>query len=349
MTDAANPETGAEGLSVDAAAEQLSGILSPPEKKPAQEAQPESEAPAPEVEQTEGDEAQESAQEATEAEQELAFQSLQELAEALEVPLDDLLGKVKAKVKIAGSEKDVTLAELRDGYQMESDYRKKTSELSEQRKAFEAERERLAQDITVRMNEAAQMSQFLEQQLMAEYNAVNWNELRQTDPAEFAARKQEYNERYMQIQQVKQGVALEIQRQQEEVHQKTQAEMRDLLQKEQARLVEKIPEFADETKAKQLKTEMREFLRGHGFTDAEINGVVDHRHVLMIRDAMKYRDLQSKKPAVTNKVKDAPKLLKPGSKPSKDSQNSEARRELLARLKKSGRAEDAAALIKNMI
>lgn len=359
MENTANPTQGAESLSLGQAAQKISGILGSKSEKPKAEAKPEKQEVVQEVQQeteetqsqeveTESQSAETEPTEASEASQQTEFERLEELAEALEMPLDKFLSKVKAKVKISGEEKEVTLDELRNGYQMESDYRRKTSELSEQRKTFEAERERIATEVKGRLNEAAQMSQFFEQQLLAEYNGINWTELRQTNPAEYAALQQDYNQRYSQLQNAKQRLALESQRIQHEEQSKSVEAFRTNLRKEQEQLVSYIPEFGDETKAKALKAEMRDFLKSSGFKDEEVNQVYDHRHVLVIRDAMKYRALQTKKPEIANKVKDAPKLSKPGAKSSSDP-NQAVVKELRARLRKSGSVKDAAAFLKGRI
>lgn len=282
------------------------------------------------------------------AKQETSFQHLQEIAEALEMPLDQFMGNIKGRVKINGEEKDVTLAELQKGYQMEADYRHKTSELSEQRKALDAERERMAGEFKSRLSEASQLTQVLEGQLLQEYNSVNWTELRDTNPAEFAARKQEYNERYAQIQNAKHQMSLESQRLDQERETKLQADLTKLRQDEMEKLVVKIPEFADSTKAEPLKQEIRKYLYSYDFTDGDIDQIIDHRHLLIVRDAMKYRELQNKKPMVENKVKEAPKLVKPGVK-SNDSPESAKQNELHARLKKSGSLRDAAALVEKLL
>ena len=71
-------------------------------------------------------------------------------------------------IKIDGKDTDVTLDELKSGYQKDSDYRKKTTELAEQRKAFEgqaqaihAERQQYAQALGQVQTEASkQLAQY---------------------------------------------------------------------------------------------------------------------------------------------------------------------------------------------
>jgi len=350
MTEQANPTQGAD---LHAAADRIGNILDPKpqEEAPKQEVTQEAAPPAaPETVEQETQEQQdagsESQEAATQESEERQFSSLQELAEALEMPLDDFLGKIKGKVKINGVEQDVTLADMRNGYQMEADYRRKTAELAEQRKAFESERERIASEIGTRFTEAQQITGFLEQQLMGEYNSIDWNQLRVSDPAEFAARKAEYNDRFSQIQALKANVVHQLQAQQAELEQKNVHALQSMLAEEQQKLFSAIPEFADEAKAKEIKGQMRDFLKGLGYNDQEIGNIYDHRHVMILRDAMAYRALKSKGAEVKNKVVNAPKLQKPGPKPDAGVTADRNIRERMAKLKKSGRVEDAAALIK---
>lgn len=351
MTEANPP-----GADLHTAADRIGSILDPkPAEKPEPEAtEPEAkEAEAPEVEAKEApaqepqdaqDQPQEAEQQETQAQSD--FSTIQELADAIGIPVDDFLGKIKGKVKINGVEQDVTLADMRNGYQMESDYRRKTAELAEQRKAFEAEREQVSNELGQRYTEAQQITGILEQQLTAEYQAVDWNTLRVSDPAEYAAKKQEFGERYNYVQGLRANVNAQLQQQQQALQQKQVEGLQQMLLQESERLSAVAPEFGDEAKAKVIKGELKDFLRSQGYSNEEISNVYDHRQVLIIRDAMEYRKLKNKGVEVKNKVVNVPKLQKPGSNESRSDSNQSAIREKIARLKKTGRVEDAVALIK---
>jgi len=339
MSDEVNPSLGTD---LQSAADRIGKIVEPQPK--AQEAAPEAPTEPQETGEQATEEASSATQEATEAEQAPEFNSISELAEALDMPLDDFLGKIKGKVKVNGIEQEVTLAQLRDGYQMESDYRRKTSELAEHRKSFETEREKITTELNRQYQEAQQLSSVLEQQLMAELNSIDWSALRSSDPAEFAARKAEYNDRYNQIQGVKREVMFALQSQANEVQQKQSEAIRELVAKETEKLNSVIPEMADEKKGKELRGKLKDYLRSEGFNDEEIGSIYDHRHVKLIHDAMAYRDLKSKGVETKNKVVQAPKLQRSG-KPE-GAKNQRAMADLRARLRKSGRIEDAADLIK---
>lgn len=349
MTEQANPQPGAD---LQSAVQRLEKMDAPAETEEAQEATPETEAETQQEDtesqstetQQEDQEASSEPQEAEAEEEQIQFESLDQFADALEMPMDDFMGNIKTTVKINGAEKTVTLSELRDGYQMEADYRRKTSELAEQRKEFEAEREQSTNELSKQFTEAEQLTGLLEQSLLNDYNSVDWNGLRQSDPAEFAAKKQEFNDKYAQIQQVRTQVNDEIRKQYESQQEERQEKLEKILNQEWEKLIEAIPDFGNEEKAKVLVGNVQKYLNGFGFTDDEIKQIYDHRHMLIIRDAMAYRDLKTRQPEVKNKVVNAPKLQKPGGgqKPGEE----KVRQQLRAKLRKSGRVEDAAALIK---
>ena len=61
------------------------------------------------------------------------------------------------KVKVAGQELDVTLDELKNGYSRDADYRRKTEELSYERKQLQSESEKQRQNYSTKLNELNQL------------------------------------------------------------------------------------------------------------------------------------------------------------------------------------------------
>lgn len=118
------------------------------------------------------------------------------------------------------------------------------------------------------------------------------------------------------------------------------------LRQHQQKLIEVMPELRDDTKRAQFASEMRKFGRDvYGFSEQEIDGIGDYRLVPLIRDAIAYRKLQATKPKVAEKVRDAAPVQKPGKRASEAEQQANAYREKMARLRKTGSVDDAAALI----
>src|SRR3990170_4570084 len=272
-----SPPTG-DALTVDQAAAALKGLLGakePPKTGESKEVKPETKAEATEVKKPEED-VQKAEEQGAETEKEgaeksesvkedkdeqtdaeIQLESLEELAEATGLPLEKILS-LKARTKVDGIENAVSLAEIVKGYQLDGHLTRKSQELADKLKAADVEREKITTELNSRLMEANQLIGHFEQQFMAEYNAINWNELRQADPAEFAAKKQEY------------------------------------MKTEEEKLYSKFPDWKDPEKAKVGKKEVSEYLMNYGFKPEEVSQIYDHRQVDIIRKAMLY-DKQSTK------------------------------------------------------
>lgn len=363
----ANPETGA-AMSVDEAASKISGLLDDKgdlnfnqeekketvetkEVKNENEVKQETEAKDEPVKSDESKD-KESTSDETESKEAKTdegetpkFNTIDEIAEALGMPVDDFLGSIKGKIKLDGKENEVTLAELRNGYQRDADYRQKTMALAESRKAFEAEQAQYQQAVNQRLQEAETLSAVLEAQFTKDFENVNWAELRSNDPSEYAAKRQDYIERQQQIA----GYRNYARSQLEAVRQESEAKLREsqanLIKQERERYFDKHPEFKDPSKWNSERKAVKDYLASQGFTESDIAGLVDHRALDLIRKARLYDESIAKSDAAKKRVVNIPKLVKPGTKPSKEDAQADRNKALRDRLRKSGRIEDAAALI----
>lgn len=308
-----------------------------------------------EVEQPQGEQTEEPAEtqdEPTEGEEteeadaeEGAEIDLGQLAASLGLDADDIsYGEegLKVKVKIDGELSEVPLSQLRKSYQLEGHLTKKSMELAETRKAIEAERQQLQAQYGQELNQLAALQQHLESEFLADYQAVNWDQLRQLDPAEYAAKRQEFADRQHRINAVKAGLSTKAQEYQQEQAKQQEAQLQNYLSEQRQQLLDKIPEWSDKAKAQSEMAAMRKYLVSNGFEEAEATAIYDHRHVLLIRDAMRYREMTSKADAAKKKVATLPKVMKPGTSKTKAEAHAEQRKQQLGRLKKSGKVEDAA-------
>lgn len=297
-------------------------------------------------------EAETEEQEATEEETEPKpeetsdFETIEDIAEALGLDTDAFLEKYKIKAKVDGEEFEASLKELKNGYQRDSDYRKKTMELSEHRKAFEKEAEVAKADLTERLTHASGLIDNLQTQLLGEFQSVNWNELRATQPGEYAALLQDFQSRQTQLNQVQAATKQESVRLQKEQEEKQQKQYAEIVQRERALLFDAIPEWRDskvmESDAKQIVG----YLKERGFNDQEIGLAVDHRVLKMAYDLMKSDKVKTKAETVKLKVKNLPKLVKPGSKQVQLTAKQSNVQKLKAKIKKTGgKTDDIAALL----
>ena len=339
----ANPLKEAE-TDIQKATKTIAGLLDPKsqnEEKPEEEKQNSPELTQEESSQEDQPQEQEIKEEETEVEsqEETEVETTEDVSQEEEqIDTQEKQDSPLHKVKVNGQEFDVTLDELRNGYSRDADYRQKTEELSNQRKQFQSESEKQRQDYSQKLTELNQMMSIAQQQLNEEANQVDLEKLYEDDPSE-AMRI----ERRMKKKQEKLDQAM----------QKSQAEQKQqfdsFLQDQQTKLVAKMPEFNDPQKASQLKASMKNTLTNYGFNNQEIAQVYDHRIVMLVNDAMKYRNMQSSKPGLAKKILKPGKVLSSGVKQNQSDVSLKAKREKLSRLKKSGSVKDAASIFLDMI
>ena len=338
----ANPTKGAE-TDLQKAAKSISGLLTPLNPKEEEEIG-KSEAPQEQTEEQNSPEPkqEESSTEDQPQEQEIKEEESQE--ETSEEVSQEQTNEIPQeqdstyKVKVAGQELDVTLDELKNGYSRDADYRRKTEELSYEKKQFMSESEKQRQDYSSKLNELNQLMSVAQEQLNAEINSADLDKLYDEDPTE-AARV----ERRLKRKQDKLNQAV----------QKTQSEQQNqfesFLQDQQKKLTLKMPEFSDPAKSSQLKNNMRSYLTSYGFNDQEIAQVYDHRIVMLVNDAMKYRNMQNSKPNLAKKITKPGKVFSSGVKKDKADLNFTKRKEKLGRLKKTGSIKDATSIFLDMV
>jgi hypothetical protein len=250
------------------------------------------------------------------------------------------------KLKVNGEEVEKPLDEIVALAQQGLDYTQKTQQVAEQRKELEAYAEQIKmqeqafqeqmQLNNVLIEDVAKITS-LDQQLN-QYANVNWQELSDSDFVE--AQKHFFT--YNQLQQQRSQLVSQFEaKKQQVVHQQTQL-MSEKIAKGKEVLAKEIPGWSQET-TQQLVSVGKEY----GFSDAELNSIVDPRHVKVLHDAMQWRKLQQNS-TVKKKVSSAKPVVKPGAKDTKAEANSN-HRNLREQLRKTGKSDAATKLIENML
>jgi DNA repair exonuclease SbcCD ATPase subunit len=334
-----NPLKGSE-TDLQKATKAINGLLEPKQEAKAEEPKEEIKQNSPEPENVESEEDQPQEQEISEEteseEEEVSEQDVSQDEEQIDT--QEKLENSTYKVKVAGQELDVTLDELRNGYSRDADYRQKTEELSQQRKQFQSESEKQRQDYSQKLNELNQRLSAAQVDLNAEINSADLDRLYDEDPTEAARVERKLK---------KKQDALNQSLQQAQAEQKEQ--FSSFLQDQQRKLVSKIPEFSDPAKASTLKANMKSTLNNYGFNDQEVAQVYDHRIVMLVNDAMKYRSMQNSKPNIAKKITKPGKSFSSGVKQGKSEANLKLRREKFSRLKKTGSMKAAQDVFLDMI
>ena len=219
------------------------------------------------------------------------------------------------------------LAELKKASMLERDYRIKTTTLAEEKRQWEEAKQREI-DAAAEAR-AAEYKQELEILRAARSGAKEPDlALLDTDPVEYLKQKAEYDKA--------QNAISTLTAQENAKHQ--------AYVKEQTRkLMEANPEWSDPAVYSKEMGNIVNYLKSTGASEKEIADIADHRIFLMARDAAKYRALQEQKAEVTKKIHKTPvKVERPGVPSGTDGQH---HRDAMARLKKSGSIDDAAAAI----
>lgn len=284
--------------------------------------------------------------EETEAEEEATDDAPDDQAEEAEQSEEDEVPAI-LKLKVNGEEVEKPLDEVVALAQQGLDYTQKTQQVAEQRKELEAYAEQIkAQEQAfqeqmqlnnVLIEDVAKITA-LDQQLN-QYANVNWQQLSDSDFVE--AQKLFFT--YNQLQQERSTLVSQFEAKKQQVVQKQTQLMAEKIAKGKEILAKEIPNWSPETNQALLSTG-----KDYGFTDAELNAIVDPRHVKVLHDAMQWRKLQQKDSIVKKKVSSAKPVVKPGAKDTKAEANSNVR-QLRESLRKTGKSDMAAKLIENML
>ena len=289
-------------------------------------------------------EAEEVEEEAPESEEEgqAEEETEEEVEEEFEVVAEEDL---KYTIKVDGEELEVGIDELKNGYQRQADYTRKSQALAEQRKeteAIQSERMQLEQERQMYAN-GLQMLQEQQSAKLNEFNSVDWESLKTEDPYAYMIKKEEFRDAQEKVQ----SVAQQQQYVQQEQMQQQQTAKAEFVRAEYARLVEALPEW--ENKESTIKKDIRDYAATVGFRPEEIDQLADHRSVLVIQKAMEYDKLTKKVAPKKKAVKKVPKVQKSGRGNSKEDAATEAIKKKRTRLQKSGKQQDAASVFYDML
>ena len=314
---------------IQGAAEKISGLLNPKEDNQVPETNTEPSESTPEKQ-----EVQESQSESNETPEE----QVTENTETTEETPTELETPELHRVKVSGQELEVSLDELKAGYSRDSDYRQKTHTLGMEKRDLETQKNSLRQTYDNRLSELNDLISTADQFVQQKQGGQDLAKLYQEDPTEAARLDFQLRQEKQHIDSLKDKARM-AQTQQYESYLEAQKEL----------AATKIPEFSDPNKADSFKLNMRNTLRDYGFNDQEIGSLADHRFLMVAKDAMSFKSQKDKRPIVSKKVANAPKVLKAGVARSNVSSGREEVRNKIKTLRKTGHIRDAQSAIADMI
>ena len=242
---------------------------------------------------------------------------------------------------------ELSADELRKGYLRQSDYTKKTQSLAEQRKEMES--------LTQQYNSQLQQIQAERQQYIQHLQAlsenqdikkfdIDWERLRLEDPLEYVTKRQEFQEAKEKAEEVKTKAKQAMARSAAEKEQQWAKVVED----EKAKLIAALPEWGETDSQRQLATELRSYAQTQGYSEPEIDSLVDHRSFLVLRKAMLYDQMQNANPKA-KKLKGKPKVIRAGKGASRTQAQRDALKTKRNQLKNSGHVRDAAKVFEDFI
>ncbi len=258
-----------------------------------------------------------------------------------EVALPDALflkdGEWYVQITVDGETSEIPFDESRSGTMRTADYTRKTQALAEDRKALKVEHDANAEVREQYLKGLQTVEGVMDVLMPAE---PDWDALKRDNPSEYAERYANYHQMTDKIRKL-QGEQMRVL---EEQKADLAARQDVFLAEQNELLVAAIPEWADAEVARSGKAALAAHARGLGFTDVELNGVSDHRLMLLLNDSLKLSTQTSKRSIARKKIKKSA-VLKPGMvsrKPAGD--RSKKRRDAAAKkLRTTGSVHDAAA------
>ncbi len=244
-----------------------------------------------------------------------------------------------AKVKLPDGTA-TTIAELTSGHLRQSDYTRKTQEVAEQREAVKAERERAEQ---------------VAQQLQAQFQQVNnWLSLTkpqrpnvpfEQDPIAHG----QYREALDQWNEAQQYWASEQKKVAESEKTKRQESFEKHLKSESEALYKAVPALRDPGRRDAFVSEAAKVFSDIGIKREEIAGLTDHRMILILRDAVKYRRLQAKAPAVKDDLGKKPPIIRGSQRAAPQTNRDKLNRQRTERLTQTGSFQDGVSALADLL
>jgi len=239
-------------------------------------------------------------------------------------------------VKVDGEEIEVDLDELRNGYQRQQSFTRKSMELANQRKAFEQEAAEVKQMRDAYAQQLDLLSAQIQQTVQQE---PDWRALAETmSERDLFLAKTEWD----QYKEQQKAVEAERQRVAEQQMQDHQRNLEKHLQHQRADMLQRIPDWQNDDIRENERQEVIKYAqRRIGFSEEEIANASDARAIELLYKAWKWDNLQSKKPAAKKRTREAPKMAKAGRPKTKREVATRSRQEARKRFEDAGTVDAA--------
>ena len=276
-----------------------------------------------------------------ESSDETDISNLAQLATALEVE-ETFLEGLEHTFRADGETITVKLSELVTGYQRDANYRRQTTELAETRRTLEADYAQRGQHFEGQLAQLGQVLKQGEQMLVGETNTAEMQALRVSNPAEWAARREELQQRINGVQQLYSFASQQYDQHTAQQAETARTQLGELRRQEMQNLQLAIPDWSDEARDK-----LSGYLdTSYGYSAEDLGNVFDSRLIVIADKARLYDEMQAVGKKTKKKVTKLPKVQKPGKGAQRPNRPGTTNlRNARKKLAGSGKVKDAAALI----
>lgn len=219
----------------------------------------------------------------------------------------------------------------------ESKFTKTQQEIAEAKKAAEADRTAVQserQTYAKNLQHVIEMAETMDP-ILAAGRKKDWAKASAENPIDTQTEWFAYQQRLTQLKQL-----------QDEKDRVDQSMRGDLLKTSNEKLAEKLDFWKDPVQRGVFQSEFRDYVKAHEFSDDELNGLSDHRVIILGRKAMLYDKMIAEQARIVEKRVAAPpqKVMKPQA--SNDTTTGSARSEaLFKRARQTGKLKDQAEAI----
>lgn len=251
-------------------------------------------------------------------------------------PETDTPAEPQYEISVDGKKSSIPVSELVKGYQRQAVFTQRSQTLADERRAFESEREA----ITKERSQYSRLLGALKAQVEGDGQEPDWDALQRDDPVAYSIEWARWGQRQRKLA----AIQAEQRRVAEAEGQEAKKALQAHVQAEFDALLEKVPEYRDEKVRLKDRDTIRSFaVSTYGFTEGEINQLIDHRAIMVLRDARAYRALKGKAPLVEKRVieQDAPLSRNRGQPAGQPAIRVKAASE---RLNRTGKLQDAVEL-----
>lgn len=266
--------------------------------------------------------------------------TLEDLAKEFDIPTEEFLGHIE----VEGPNGKVTLGAALDAFRVAPEAASRWDEI----KQAEERLINLDQTMQAKNNEHARdliaHTQVLMDELNADFGKVDWDMLERDDASAYVILKHKEASKQQKVN----GAIASLKKLEADRNSNTEVVTAETRQREQSALYRKMPDWKDPKNSRRAMDEVQNFLVSSGFSQDEINGLVDHRFLLVAYQASKYNELQKQAPKKIEKLTRLPSTRTLKSSARRVGDRTDAQKKHAGRvnkLKSTGSDLDAALLL----